>query len=296
MGYGFDEKRKQPASHIAAILGNNELNLTAVCEIDEKLKKKYIKNYNDKNEIFNDHLELIKKIKNGEVDCDILTIATPEKTHEKIILDILNILENFKKSLIIFCEKPLALNLESGLKIKEKIKNDNIKIVVNHSRRWSKAWKEAFDLKKEIGEIKNASIYFSTSPENKEIVQIRDGIHIADIMSWFKIEKTTKINRLKTDYFIYDFYMWGTKGKIEILEFGEKLNFYKIKKSQRFEGFNDLELHISKKFEESMMENTYFELVEFFKRDKTLSTNIDDGVSALEVFEKYVYDKNISKL
>jgi len=295
MSYGFDEKRKQPASHISAIMRNDKLNLISVCEIDEKCRSIFNEKCKKNIEIFDGHLKFLEKIKNNEIQCDIITIATPDNTHEKIILDILQNLTDLKKPMIIFCEKPIATTSTSGLKIKQSLNNNNINIVVNHSRRWSNAWQEAFNLKNEIGEIKNAAIYFSTSPENKEIVQIRDGIHIADLISWFKIEKITTINRLKTDYFIYDFYIWGKLGKIEILNFGEKLNYYKMRRSNRFEGFDDLELIFSKNFEESMIENAYFEFVEFFKGNKSLSTNIEDGILALDVFEKYVYDENISK-
>ncbi len=295
MGYGFDEKRKQPASHISAIMKNEKLDLVAVCEIDNNLKEVFAKKYEKNVEMFNDHLEFLENVNNEKIDCDIITIATPENTHEQIILDILKKLENLKKPIIIFCEKPLATTFKDGLKIKQSLSNKNIKIIINHSRRWSTAWQEAFELKNEIGGVQNAAIYFSTSPENKEINQIRDGIHIADFLSWFKIENETKIYRLKSDYFIYDFYIWGKTGKIEILDFGEKLNFYKMKKSNRFEGFNDLELISSKSFDESMMENAYMEFVGFFEGTKSLNTNIEDGISALEVFEKYVYDENISK-
>ena len=293
MEYGFDSKRKQPASHISAILENKELNLISVCEIDKNLCKKFNEKFGNEIKVFNEHLKFLNAVKNREIQCDIITIATPENTHKEIILDILNHLEKIQKPLIIFCEKPLAEDLPSSEKIKESLKNELIKIVVNHSRRWSNAWQEAFNLKNEIGEIQKAAIYFSTSPENKKIIQIRDGIHIADFLSWFKIENITEINRLKTDYFIYDFYIWGKTGKIEILEFGEKLNFYKMKKSNRFEGFSDLELIFSKNIEESMIKNAYSEFINYFNGGK-LSTNIDDGINALSVFEKYVYDEKIS--
>ena len=293
MEYGFDSKRKQPASHISAILENKELRLISVCEIDKNLCKKFNEKYGNSIKIFNEHLKFLNYVKNGKIDCDIITIATPENTHKEIILDILNYLENIRKPLIIFCEKPLVEDLASTKKIKEYLKNDLIQIVVNHSRRWSNTWQEAYNLKDKIGKIQKATIYFSTSPENKQILQIRDGIHIADFLSWFKIENITEINRLKTDYFIYDFYIWGKTGKIEILDFGEKLNFYKMKKSNRFEEFNDLELIFSKNIEESMIKNAYSEFVNYFNGGK-LSTNIDDGINALRVFEKYVYDKKIS--
>ena len=141
--------------------------------------------------------------------------------------------------------------------------------------------------------IKKAMFYFSTSPENKELDQLRDGIHIADIISWFNIVGKTSINRLDIPYFVYDFYLWGAKGKIEIFNNGEILNFYKIKKSSRFEGFKELKLIYIKKISESTLSNAYSEFVEFLNGKSTLTTDINDAVNALEIFERHVYNKKI---
>ena len=39
MMYSFDTKRKQPASHVSAIINNPRLNLLGVCDIDKKLRE-----------------------------------------------------------------------------------------------------------------------------------------------------------------------------------------------------------------------------------------------------------------
>ena len=171
-----------------------------------------------------------------------------------------------------------------------------MKIIVNHTRRWSNIWKEAYALSKDIGEIQEAVFYFSTSPENKQVEQLRDGIHIADILSWFNIASKAKINRLNTKYFTYDFYLWGSLGKIEIVNFGETLNFYKLKKSSRFENFNELELILTKTIEESTLVNAYDEIVTFLNNDiECLTNEINDAIMAHDVFEKYVYNKKFEK-
>jgi hypothetical protein len=51
----------------------------------------------------------------------------------------------------------------------------------------------------------------------------------------------------------------------------------------------------TRKNKESYLANAYEEFVAFLQGKKSLSTAIDDGVRALEVFEKYVYDSKLSK-
>jgi len=290
MKYGLDQKRKQPASHIAAILENKNLELIGVCDTEKDARDIFTEKYKEI-PVFDNFSDITNKIKQKEIVCDIIVISTPDSTHVTILNSLIEDLNKIEKSLIIFCEKPLTPDSKSAQQVKSLIKSTNITIAVNHTRRWSEIWNDAHKLSKDIGIIKNAAFYFSTTPENKGINQIRDGIHIADIMNWFNILEKTTINRLDLPYFIYDFYIWGTKGKIEILSNGQTLNFFKSKDSSRYEGFQDLELISTKKYNESFFNKIYKEFVEFLNGNiSSLSTDIDDGVSALTTFEKYVFD------
>jgi predicted dehydrogenase len=293
--YAFDDKRKQPASHIAAIMNNPNLKLVGVCDPDKKSLEKFHKKYDKKIISEKDHFKLIEQLGKKEIDFDIIVIATPEKTHFEVLKFCISKISKTKTKKIIFCEKPMTQNLTQAKKIKKMLKNPKINIVINHSRRWSKAWQEAFELKSEIGKLEKAGFYFATSPENKSISQIRDGIHIADILSWFKIEKITTINRLNLNYFLYDFHIWGSEGKIEIVNFGTELKMYKKKKSEHFEGFYELKPIFKKKINESYLKNVYQEFVEHFKKNKILTTNFNDGLKAMESFEEYVYVKNLRR-
>lgn len=294
MGYGLDPKRIQPASHVAAIIRNKNLQLSAVCDSDKNSRALFVKNYGNIVSAYDNYSKLIRDLNKKIIEYDIIVIATPDSTHSKILMHIIKNMKIPKKPTVIFCEKPVALNS----KIAERLRlprNSKLNIIVNHSRRWSKVWQEANRLSTNIGEIQKAALYFSTSPENKEISQIRDGIHIADLMVWFRIVDKTTVTRLKLPYFVYDFHLWGTKGKIEVLNWGEVLNFFRKEESNRFQGFKELKLVFTKKRKESLMANTYDEFVKFLKGEKiSLSTNFDDAIDALKTFEKYVYDKKLS--
>ena len=293
--YAFDSKRPQPASHVSAIMHNSYLNLIGVCDPNLDSLKKFHQTYGKQIISEPDHITLLKNIKKESLDFDIVVIATPEDTHYKIIKYFISIFKETKKKKIIFCEKPIASDLNTAKKIRKLAKNSKVSIVINHSRRWSKIWQKAFKFQSHIGKIQKAAFYFSTSPENRNISQIRDGIHIADILSWFKIQKITSINRLNLDYFLYDFHLWGNKGKIEIINFGTELKLYKIKKSLNFQGFQELKLVSHSKFTESYLQNTYQEFVNFFKNGKLLSTSLADSINAMDNFERYVYVKNTAR-
>ena len=292
---GFDSKRIQPASHVEAIMKNPDISLTGVCDFDSNLTNTFRKKYPEVENIYESLDELLKNLISKEKHIDIISIATPDNTHTQILELLLKKFHNTTNDLIIFCEKPITPDLKSAKNIQGLIQNTNIHIVVNHIRRWSTIWKEVISLADKIGEIRNCVYYLSTTPENKTSSQIRDGIHIADTISWLNIAKKTSIKRLNVPYHVYEFHLWGTKGKIELLESDKILNLYQIKNSERFEGFKEMYLTYTKTIEESYLKNAYDEFVDFLdKKLPSLSTNIDDAVTATEVFEKYVYDPTVN--
>ena len=251
MKYSFDKKRGSSSSHVSAIKNNKHFELIGVCDPDKKLLTLFQKKFGNTTKIFNNHLQLLHYLKNKKIFCNLYVIATPSETHAKILRDIVSTQKSQKHSSIIFCEKPLTTKTNIGRSLEKLVKNLNFKVVVNHSRRWSKTWQSAFFLKKQIGKIQKAAFFFSTSPENIMLDQMRDGIHIADLLNWFNIGSKTIVSRLNTSYFVYDFHIWGTLGKIEVLDYGTSFKLYKKQKSKKFHGFEELKLVKSEKISES---------------------------------------------
>ena len=292
MLYGLEKKRIQPASHIEAIKSNKKFNLLGVCDPSKKNKKIFVKKYGNSFDVFNSHTDLLLFFKKNNIIPQLFVIATPENTHFKIIQDIVKIFNNSKKKSIIFCEKPLTGNIQSAKKIKKLIINSNHKLIVNHTRRWSKIWNLCYANLKKIGKIQRGIFIYSTSPENKSLDQMRDGIHIADLINWFGIKNKIEVKRVSLPYLIYDFHIWGDKGKIEVLNNGEILNLYKKQKSKRFEGFFELNLIKKIKKKDLPLKNTYIEFYNFFNSNNVkLSTNLADAIEAIDIFKRYVYEK-----
>ena len=121
---------------------------------------------------------------------------------------------------------------------------------------------------------------------------MRDGIHIADLINWFGIKGKIDVKRVSLPYLVYDFHIWGDKGKIEVLNNGEILNLFKKQKSKRFEGFFELNLENKIKEKDLPLKNTYDEFSKFFNSNNVkLSTNLTDAIDAIDIFKRYVYEK-----
>ncbi len=293
MLYGLENKRIQPASHIEAIKNNKNFHLIGVCDPSKKYRNLFFKKYGNSHDVFNSHMDLLLFFKKQNITPQLFVIATPEKTHFKIIQDIIKIFNNPNKKSIIFCEKPLTKDIKSAKKIKKLIINLNYELIVNHTRRWSKIWNLCHNNIKKIGKIQRAIFIYSTSPENKLLDQMRDGIHIADLINWFDIKDKIQVKRVSLPYLIYDLHIWGNAGKIEVLNNGEIVNLYKKQKSKRFEGFFELNLVNKTKYKDSILKNTYNEFFEFFNSNNNkLSTNLSDAIDAMDIFKRYVYEKS----
>jgi hypothetical protein len=294
MLYGLEKKRIQPASHIEAIKNNKNFNLVGVCDPSKNSRNLFLKKYGNSFNVFNSHVDLLLYLKNNKIIPQLFVIATPENTHFKIISDIVKIFQNPTKKSVIFCEKPLTKNIQSAKKINKLIINSNYEIIVNHTRRWSTIWNLCYTNLKKISKIQRAVFIYSTSPENKSLDQMRDGIHIADLINWFDIKDKIEVKRVSLPYLVYDLHIWGDKGKIEVLNNGEILNLYKKQKSKRFEGFFELNLVNKIKKKDSPLKNTYAEFLNFFNSNNIkLSTNLTDAIDAMNIFKRYVYEKSL---
>ncbi len=293
MLYGLENKRIQPASHIEAIKNNKNFHLIGVCDPSKKYRNLFFKKYGNSHDVFNSHMDLLLFFKKQNITPQLFVIATPENTHFKIIQDIFKIFNNSNKKSIIFCEKPLTKDIKSAKKIKKLIINSNYELIVNHTRRWSKIWNLCHDNIKKMGKIQRAIFIYSTSPENKSLDQMRDGIHIADLINWLDIKDKIQVKRVALPYLVYDLHIWGNTGKIEVLNNGGILNLYKKQKSKRFEGFFELNLVNKTKYKDPTLKNTYNEFFEFFNSNNSkLSTNLTDAINALDIFNRYVYEKS----
>ena len=198
---GFDKKREQPASHTMALLKNEQIELIAAADKNEdNLKKwqKYVKKHHNQNEFtltFSSSDELYEN-----VTClDIISVAVNEDNHLEECLKAIE----YKPKLVIL-EKPVALNSEEALKIKNKAEELGVPVMVNHERRFSKDYLAALNFISEIGEIQSVTgeldsglrIYASEFEKDGTYSLLHDGTHLVDIIQ-FLLEKQGSERLLK---------------------------------------------------------------------------------------------------
>ena len=181
IGYslGLDKKREQPASHSMALNANKRIELVAGCDIDKEALETWHR-ANRKAEAFVSVEEML-----AFKPCDIITVAVNEDAHLKTALAAIN-----AKPELVILEKPVALNMNEGLLLKEACQKANVPVLVNHERRFAKDYQKAKELIKTIGDLQiiHASLYsglrvYSKAEENTGAYSlIHDGTHLVDIV------------------------------------------------------------------------------------------------------------------
>ena len=127
MGWLFDEDElvKRPVTHIGAYTGHKQTKVIAVCDINKKRLNGISRKYNIKSSYL-DYKKMLKK-----EDLDIISICTHTEIHSKICIQAA---ESGVQA--IFCEKPIATSLKEAEDMIRACKKHNVKLIINHTRRW----------------------------------------------------------------------------------------------------------------------------------------------------------------
>jgi predicted dehydrogenase len=223
----------------------------------EKLRR--IRCYNAEIKMFNSYGAMFK-----EIIPDIVSIVTPDETHEKILYD----LAKYPIKLV-FCEKPLSLSYRSVLAINRLYKKKKIAIQVNYSRRFIKEFgqlKEKIDNNK-FGKTRKIVIHYNGG-------LYHNGSHFIDLLFYLFGEpwKIRAVNSIKSnnknDYTIsgiisyknsysFDVVMVGhdtysrpfsevefffDEGQVRLRMGGSIMEYYKFEKEKYLGGYEELSL------------------------------------------------------
>ena len=172
---------------------------------------------------------------------------------------------------VIILEKPLANNIEQAKKLSKNIKKNKVKLIVNHRRRFdTEIIKLKHNLKKNlIGKINQVSCYYvygllttgthvidtlrmllkDVAGEITHVVGIKNHRNFFrpkddknyDAFLFFKNGLTISIQSLNIkNYDIFDFYFYGSNGKILLTDIGRTIIKYDIRKSPEHSGFAEI--------------------------------------------------------
>ena len=199
---------------------------------------------------------------------DILSIATPDESHCRIILDSLK----YKPPRMIFTEKPLATDLESARDVCEKCRKKNVTIVVDYIRRWDKNHQSIrqFLRQGELGPTQAIVGYYVRGLRHNgcqminllqflfgKIISVQamgdstlgslDGGPSINVRLTF--ENDTEAYMLAIDqrgygFSIYEIDILGQNGRIRMIDGSKKIELYKAEKDSQFPNFK--KLYVSK--------------------------------------------------
>jgi len=258
----FDKKRIKPASHFGMWQKNKNCKLLAICD---KNPKNYLiaKKLNKKIQFYNNAKKMIKAL-----NPKIVSIATWKDTHYKIAKLCIDC--GIK---VIVLEKPLANNIIQAKSLLKIIKKNKVKVLVNHRRRFDN---EIIKLKKKlekgiIGNILQVSCYYvygllttgthaidtlryllqDIAGEVKEVYGFKnnfknysshDDQNYDALLNFQNGLKVTLQSLDIKSYDIFDFHIYGTKGKILITNIGRSIIKYNVDKSPEHTGFEELNI------------------------------------------------------
>jgi predicted dehydrogenase len=159
-------------SHAHAYANNKTIETVCFCDKNIDNAKKLAKKYNCEN-YSEDSLKSIEKFRP-----DVISVATPDTTHYDVVCEILSLpFEALPK--VIILEKPACQNDIQLNDLIFKSEQKNVKILVNHSRRFDELHQ---NLKSAISEkrfgklVKAHAVYYSGWDHN--------GIHTVDTLSF----------------------------------------------------------------------------------------------------------------
>lgn len=217
-------------NHLAAILGNENAKLVALCDIRKERAEQKLSKYGINANVYSDYIEMLNCEK-----LDVVHIATPHYLHAEMTLEALS------RDINVFLEKPMCINNEEIERIISAEKESKGKICVCFQNRFNPATIYAKDLcDRDGGAItafgslfweRNAA-YYGSDPWRGKIategggVMINQAIHTIDLLCYFlgkpeKICATCANHSLKGIIEVED----TCEGVIEFSN-GKRGNFY----------------------------------------------------------------------
>ena len=136
--YDFEPQRPHPSTHVLGYESASDFELK--CGIDADIEKKNILHKVSPKADFFPSLE--DAIKNGALDdVDVIRIGTPPDSELEILLNIIN--AGIGK--VVFCEKPIVVDLGEAKKLVDIVKETGTIVVPNISRRWNLVLRQVTD-------------------------------------------------------------------------------------------------------------------------------------------------------
>ena len=303
IGSEFDEDplRTTISTHAGAFTANSDIDFVAVADLDEGKLQKCGKRWNITS-LYQDYRRMLK-----EQNLDILSICTWNSTHLDIVREA--VASGVKA---VFCEKPIADSLKHADEIIKLCREKGVILQIDHQRRFDKTHRKVRDYIQsgELGGIQQVTFYYTAGIANT-------GSHVFDLLRFFfgdvdwvravysqsqspnpKDPNIDGILRFKTgvlgsvqscnvqDFLIFEMNCLGAKGRLNIIDSGYGIEYYRVRESRLFSGYKE-PFRTVPPFPvdepRTFMESAVSHLVECVKNNAEPVSSGADGRAALEL-------------
>ncbi|MDO8482063.1 MAG: Gfo/Idh/MocA family oxidoreductase [bacterium] len=223
---GFDTPRSRAVlTHAHAVVNNKRLTLAGITDTNEARGKREARKW--KTDFYPTMEEMLERAKP-----DIVVIATPDKTHADILLQVLR-----SRPGIIVCEKPVASAPDDISKIRAAVKESGIPVIVNFRRRFDPT---VHGIQRDIlhghfGKVLSASVHYTKG-------LLHNGSHAIDLARYFFGEMTSS-----KAHFTVDDFPEGSPSVGGVAAFERCPQFYLIAGDERCFSLFEFEILLQKK-------------------------------------------------
>ncbi|HMS63847.1 MAG TPA: Gfo/Idh/MocA family oxidoreductase [Ignavibacteria bacterium] len=302
IGFLFDHNTKIQGAltHFKAFSDSDKFNLTAASELKKEIRNLIQKEY--KTPVYSDYKKML-----DENRFDVISIASNDESHIEILENIVKY-----KPKLVFCEKPLGLNLSEIRSIISLYKKNGILLQVNYTRRFL----DEFDLLekiikgKKLGEIESMTFYYSRglihnashyldlinryigeTEKNLVKVSVKKGISKTDdTISFDMIYKSglevrfIGLNPSKLSFAEID--IAGTKGRVRI-NYKNEIEIYKTVENKIYKGYQIYEMTSCKKIEFSKaLPNAVKNIYNVLEGREKMKSGAENSVKIFELINR----------
>lgn len=286
------------ASHAGGYTDNPNIELIAASDISKVKLKQFGKRWNVTS-LYINYKEMLEK-----EEIDILSICTWNSTH----LDIMEVaVKNNIKA--IWCEKPISNSLSSAKKMIKIANNNNVKLAINHSRRWDRLYNDItkFINNGGLGDIQQVSCYYTGGLANTcshlfDVLRMFLG-DAESVSAWINDDPTKDDPNMDVrmrfkngtnvtvqsvalqSFLVFEIDIYGTNGRLRIQDNGFKLSYWKANRSSKYKGLNELFEEVSpiEIHPKTMITNAIQDIVECLQTGREPACTGEDGYKALEL-------------
>lgn len=250
--FGLDPKRKETWTHVDAYRKSAATRLVGAVEIDPENARLFEKEnpgipvYRTVKELFDNH------------SIDMVSLCVPTEKHFSVFSDVVG-----RGARAVFCEKPLSCSVRQSEEMVRMARDRGVVLAVNYTRRWEASCRQVKVMieRGKIGEITAVhsfypgriysigshlfnTLMFLTRIRPASVSAVRVDNEKDPSLSGFIKGRTGVIATFlatgRKEDLVFEIDIIGRKGRLRLLDNGNKIEWSLFKESRRYSGYKEL--------------------------------------------------------